>query len=190
MFGYNDLEDENEALREQIAELEGRRSPRARTPPEQLEEIAADRGPSRSRRSSSDVLARVVGGGLTNFEHTVEIDRGADDGIGLGMPVVTGAGLVGRVVQVTGGRSVVQLITDPGFEVGVRLVATATSASPTAPARASRWSSTPASTCEPTIAVGDAVTTSAVDRSIFPPDIPVGHVAAVELRRRPAEPGA
>ena len=38
------------------------------------------------------------------------------------MPVVNGAGLVGRIVQVTPNRSTVQLITDPDFLVGVRLL--------------------------------------------------------------------
>ena len=36
------------------------------------------------------------------------------------MPVVTGEGLVGNVMQATDRRSVVRLITDPSFAVGVR----------------------------------------------------------------------
>ena len=35
------------------------------------------------------------------------------------MPVVTGAGLVGNVVRVTSQRSVIRLVTDPTFAVGV-----------------------------------------------------------------------
>src|SRR3546814_4711203 len=66
--------------------------------------------------------ARVVAGAPSNFSHTVEIDKGTDDGVREGMPVITGAGLAGKVVQATGGRSTVQLITDPEFKVGIRIL--------------------------------------------------------------------
>src|SRR5690606_23118816 len=67
-------------------------------------------------------VARVTAGPVSNFSFTIEIDKGSDDGIRYGMPVVNGAGLVGRVVQAAGSTSTVQLITDPDFRVGVRLV--------------------------------------------------------------------
>ena len=38
------------------------------------------------------------------------------------MPVVVGAGLVGKVVRVSDKRSVISLITDPTFAVGVSVV--------------------------------------------------------------------
>lgn len=70
------------------------------------------------------VTARVVSAPVSNFEQTIELDRGTDDGVHPDMPVVTQAGLVGRVVQSSGKRSVVRLITDPTSSVGVRLVDT------------------------------------------------------------------
>jgi rod shape-determining protein MreC len=67
------------------------------------------------------VPAVVVANGVSNFDWTVTIDHGSDDGIEVGMPVVTGssqgARLVGSVASVTGGESVVQLIIDPDHHV-------------------------------------------------------------------------
>ena len=65
------------------------------------------------------VTGRVVGDRRTGLERIVEIDRGSDDGIEEGMPVVTGEGLVGRIHLVLSDRSVVRLISDPRFSVGV-----------------------------------------------------------------------
>lgn len=70
---------------------------------------------------SRTIAARVIGSGVSNFEWTITLDRGSDDGIAMDMPVVTGASdgprLVGRVVQVTPISSVVQLIIDRDFAV-------------------------------------------------------------------------
>ena len=143
-FGYDDLERENERLREQIADMEGDVA-RADDANRQLAELAELEGITNYTTLPS-VTARVVGGGLTNFEHAIQIDRGSDDGIVVGMPVVTGAGLVGRVATVTGNRSTVQLRQRPGLRPrrAPRHLA-ARSASATAPAKAGRSSSTPAS---------------------------------------------
>ena len=75
--------------------------------------------------SSHTIAARVIGSGVSNFEWDVTIDRGADVGIEVDMPVVTGASdgprLVGRVIRVTPISSVVQLMIDPDFAVAGRL---------------------------------------------------------------------
>ena len=49
----------------------------------------------------------------------VKIDKGLDDGIHRGDPVIDGAGLVGTVAESTGGSAVVTLITDPSFATSV-----------------------------------------------------------------------
>ena len=69
------------------------------------------------------VVVRILGTPPGNFTtHIVEIDKGSDDGLAEGQPVVTGAGLVGRLEQVDRARSIVRLATHPDFRVGVRLV--------------------------------------------------------------------
>jgi rod shape-determining protein MreC len=67
------------------------------------------------------VTATVVGRDPSPFMRYITIDRGSDDGLRRGMPVVTHQGLVGRVAAVTAGGARVQLITDPGSRVNVRI---------------------------------------------------------------------
>jgi rod shape-determining protein MreC len=179
-FGYSELEDENDRLREQIAEMEGDAAEAADILREgrELEELE---GISRYTDIPS-VAARVVGGSLTNFEHAIQLDRGSDDGIGEGMPVVTGAGLVGRVVAVTGGRSTVQLLTDPGFDIGVRLATTGEIAIGHGTGDREPFmidAGIPVSIIEE-VEEGEAVATSGLDRSVFPPGIPIGTVSSVD----------
>lgn len=67
------------------------------------------------------VPAVVIANGLSNFDYSVTIDKGSNDGIRLGQPVVTGSAvsprLVGQVVSVTPISSDVQLLIDRNFSV-------------------------------------------------------------------------
>jgi rod shape-determining protein MreC len=65
--------------------------------------------------------AEVIANGVSNFEWTIEIDKGSSDGIASDMPVIASAGLVGHVVQVGANSSRVQLIIDPDSFVAGRL---------------------------------------------------------------------
>lgn len=65
--------------------------------------------------------ARVFGRSPTVWYSTVTVNRGSDDGVKEGDPVVNGAGLVGRVTMVTGGSSRVLLLTDGDFAVSARV---------------------------------------------------------------------
>jgi rod shape-determining protein MreC len=178
-FGYDDLERENEELRDRIAEMEGEVS-RAEDTNRQLDEIASLEGTVTFTQLES-VLARVVGQPLTNFDRTIQLDQGSDDGVAIGMPVVTGAGLVGRVTSVTGGRSVVQLITDPAFELGVRLASTgevglAHGMGEGEPLEVDNGIEVSLREQIPE----DEVVVTAGGRSVFPPDIPIGQVSSVD----------
>jgi rod shape-determining protein MreC len=55
---------------------------------------------------------------------TIIIDRGARDGIRVGMPVVTKQGLVGRILNVTANAARVLLLTDPTSAISGRLQTT------------------------------------------------------------------
>lgn len=76
---------------------------------------------ARSRPENVYKAAAVIGRDPSPFLHYVIIDRGSDDGLRYGMPVVTSQGLVGRIAAVTSSASRVQLITDPSSIVNVRL---------------------------------------------------------------------
>lgn len=65
--------------------------------------------------------AAVIGYDTSPFLRYVLINRGSDQGLRRGMPVVTQQGLVGRVDAVTSSAARVQLITDPASTVNVRL---------------------------------------------------------------------
>ena len=63
------------------------------------------------------MTARVVGGSPGNFQQTIEIDRGSDDTIVAGMPVINAAGLIGKVTAVYPNRSVILLVSDPSYAI-------------------------------------------------------------------------
>ena len=128
------------------------------------------------------VAARVVSGAPSNFDATIEINRGSGAGIKVGMPVVTGAGLVGNVVRVTGQRSVVRLLTDPTFAVGVSVPSVNDEgiAKGTGPDRPLSLDLIDA---QSKVGVGSVVITSGLEGSLYPAGIPVGTVRSV---RHPA----
>jgi rod shape-determining protein MreC len=81
---------------------------------------------ARSRPENEYVASAVIGRDPSPFMSYVIIDQGSDDGLRHGMPVVTQQGLVGRIDAVTAGAARLQLITDPGSTINVRLQSTQT----------------------------------------------------------------
>src|SRR6476660_5600130 len=75
------------------------------------------------------LASAVIGRDPSPFLHYVIINRGSNDGILRGMPVVTDQGLVGRVDAVIADAARIQLITDPGSSINVRLQNAKTEAS-------------------------------------------------------------
>jgi rod shape-determining protein MreC len=71
------------------------------------------------------VTANVIANADPNsLLRTIVIDRGARDGITVGMPVVTKQGMVGRILNVTANAARVLLITDPTSAISGRLQTT------------------------------------------------------------------
>ena len=67
------------------------------------------------------VDARVFVHSPNVWYQRVEVNKGSDDDVHRGDPVINGAGLVGKVEDVTGGNAVVTLITDQSFATGVNV---------------------------------------------------------------------
>jgi rod shape-determining protein MreC len=67
------------------------------------------------------ITADVIAVDQNAFLRTIIINRGARDGLIVGMPVATGQGLVGRISQVSANASQVLLITDQSSFVSARL---------------------------------------------------------------------
>jgi rod shape-determining protein MreC len=108
-----DLEAENARLQTQVIELQ-----------EQVAEaqvLSALIEFARKNPQSNYMAATVIGRDPSPFMRYINIDRGSDEGIRRGMPVVTHQGLVGRVASVTAGAARVQLITDPGSRINTRV---------------------------------------------------------------------
>jgi rod shape-determining protein MreC len=66
-------------------------------------------------------LAKVVLRDPANWWRTVQIDLGSRDGLRVNLPVLTSAGLVGRVSSVSLTRSQVTLLGDPNCKVSARV---------------------------------------------------------------------
>jgi rod shape-determining protein MreC len=66
-------------------------------------------------------LARVILRDPANWWRTVQIDLGSRDGLRVNLPVLTTAGLVGRVSSVSLTRSQVTLLGDPNCKVSARV---------------------------------------------------------------------
>jgi rod shape-determining protein MreC len=177
---YGDIADENDELRRRIEELEGR-AVLEEDAGAQLEELLSQ-AELEWIGEIETTTARVLSSDPSNFSHTVDISKGSDHGLAVDMPVVNGAGLVGRIVQVTPTRSTVQLVTDPDFRVGVRLLgsdlATGTSRGQ------GRGEDLLVDTrldpeTDDAPQPGTALTTSGAQDSLFPDSIPVGKVRTV-----------
>ena len=94
----------------------------------QLREIASDYqrlsgllNYTNTRRDLRTLAADVIGVEQQSLLRSLIINRGARDGVRVGMPVITDLGLVGRVFRVTANAAQVQLITDQNSAVSGRL---------------------------------------------------------------------
>jgi rod shape-determining protein MreC len=119
---YDDVKDENEALRDQLENQKGAEIEAQTAITKYYELLKLYR--LNSVHNYKSVFAQVVGEAPSNFQNTVEITVGTRDGIAVGMPVTDGAGLIGKVTKVYPDRSVVMLITDPQFSVQAQVLST------------------------------------------------------------------
>jgi rod shape-determining protein MreC len=134
---------------------------------------------ARSRPENEYVASAVIGRDPSPFLSYVIIDHGSDSSLRHGMPVVTQQGLVGRVDAVTAGAARLQLITDPGSTVNVRLQSTQTET-------LLKGSITGDLTLEMIpqevkLKAGDLVLTSGLGGT-YPADVLVGQVVSIQSR--------
>ncbi len=123
--------------------------------------------------------ARIVTGSPSNFETTVQVDRGSSAGVRVGDPVVDGDGLVGRVIEVSSSRSTVLLITDSTSGVGVRDSRSEVSGIAQGES-GTKYLSMQFVDPDADVKVGDNVVTSGLQDGRFPPNIPVATVKSVK----------
>ena len=176
------LKSENDALKLQITQLQGKAA--------EADRLAAL---LKFRQTNTDVpmvSARVIGGSADSATQTIYLDRGERDGVRKNMGVITPDGVVGKVIESYKDTSQVLLLTDEHSGVGAKLVS-------------SGLQSPVGGTGEPLLVMkyipndddvnsGELVVTSGMDR-IFPRDLPVGTIADIkagnpfkQIRVRPA----
>ena len=168
------LEAEVSRLQSQIIELQQQNS--------EMQVLSALLDFARTHSENEYITAAVIGRDISPFLHYVIINRGSDDGLRRGMPIVSSQGLVGRVAAVTADGARVQLINDPDTAINVRI-------QPSGAEGFLQGSITGDITVEAipqdaNIQTGDLVLTSGLGGN-FPPDMLIGQVSGV--RQRPVE---
>lgn len=126
-----------------------------------------------------NVAAEVIAASPGNFEDTIAINRGTADGVAIGMPVVAGEGVIGRISGVARSRSTIRLITDPYSGIGVRFSLTNTFA--VAKGRSgSALMRVDFVAPDTTVKKGEFIVTSGLQNAAYPSGLPVGKVASVK----------
>jgi rod shape-determining protein MreC len=131
---------------------------------------------SRSNPESTYRAAAVIGRDPSPFLHYIIINRGSNDDIRRGMPVVTNQGLVGRVDAVIADAARIQLITDPASSVNIYLQKAETDAvllgSVTGDVSLGMISQ------DTVVEAGDLILTSGLGGG-YPPDLIIGQIVTV-----------
>ncbi len=182
--GVNDLlrlRTDNERLRAELERERERRRSVADVEREN-EELRALLEMRENLTATSDeyetIGARVIALAPSNFEWTIVLDVGERDGVRVGMTVISGDGLVGRVVQVGDTASRVMLAIDRSFSAAVRI------------ARSGEHGYLEGGGTDPftlnlldpeaDVRVGDEVVTSTYEHATFPDGLPIGAVTSVD----------
>lgn len=173
VFSYSDLKAENRRLRDRLDQVRSKEVLAAETDNE-LRQLKANQNLAFAAQIPS-VAAQVVKTSPSNFQLAVEIDAGSAKGVAVDMPVVTGAGLVGKVIRVSSKRATLLLLTDGTFNVGVRLTNSQDTgaAKGNGPGKALSIDLLYNSTV---IKNNEVVVTSGLEGAVFPGGIPVGRV--------------
>ncbi|MEZ5176595.1 MAG: rod shape-determining protein MreC [Acidimicrobiia bacterium] len=163
------LRTENERLQDRVAELEAQvlESTALKEQVRQLEAIAGIDAPL----ELPTVTAKIYSSGPSAFDNARFIDKGANDGIAVGQPVIDENGLIGRVDLVSANDARIRLIIDPLVSAGVRVQSTNETGIVTGrgdgPLRLEMFRATLS------VAAGDLVVT---DGTRFPPGLVVGRI--------------
>ena len=124
----------------------------------------------------AEIIAREWGG----WVRSLTVNRGRGDNITRLTAVIAPEGLIGRVIEVRSGVSIIQVLTDPASTVGAHVVRTRTAGivegDPRGTMRLKYMAREGGG-----IQVGDLVVTSGAG-GVFPRGIPIGRVRAIDDR--------
>jgi rod shape-determining protein MreC len=177
-LGWKNVRAENRRLRDEIQRLriEGLRVTETADENARLRRLLALRQQLPLATISGEIIAREWGG----WVRSLTVNRGRGDNIARLTAVIAPDGLIGRIVDVRPGTSVVQVLTDPASTVGGHVVRTRTpgivEGEPRGTIRFKYMARDGAG-----IQVGDVVVTSGLG-GLFPRGIPIGRVRAIDDR--------
>jgi rod shape-determining protein MreC len=110
IWNFRSSAQENEQLKQRLSELETQLNTARQAEAEnQRLQALLD---LKQQNEITSVPARVIARDPSVWFNTITINRGSTSGISVNMPVVTGGGIVGRVITVSPFASQVMLITD------------------------------------------------------------------------------
>jgi rod shape-determining protein MreC len=176
---YNAVVNENKRLKDQVAYDQGAGISAVASVREAQELLSLNGLPTLAGINSC--TAQVVGESPSNYTQTVEINRGTECGIKVGMPVLNAAGLIGKVTDVFVKRAVVMLITDPEYSLAVKVVnvpaTTTTTTVPLAPGETSFVTAPTTTTTTTTTTIPKTTTTQGIKG--FTPGSTIATIAPV-----------
>jgi rod shape-determining protein MreC len=107
---------ENERLKEDLAtaQLDLRKAQQANVENERLKGLLN----LKEQTGYDQVAARVIARDSSVWFNTITINRGSSSGLALNMPVVTGSGIVGRVIALSPWTAQVMMVTDEKAAAG------------------------------------------------------------------------
>ncbi len=124
------------------------------------------------------MIAKIMQVAVDPFRHRVRIDKGADDGVFSGQPVLDAFGIVGQVVQVDKYTSTIILISDAEHAIPVLVNRNGIRSIAVGAGDLSKLS-LPYLTVESDVRSGDLLVSSGLD-GIFPAGYPVAAITKVE----------
>ncbi len=164
----SELEEENEALRLRIAELEES---------EILVNSLQDLLDLQSTYDLESTAATVISGSTDSWTATLTIAKGSAAGLEVGMPVCSGSGVIGQIIECGTSSSVVRLLTDE--DSAIPAVVQSSRALGTLTGSADGSLSMEMVTTDNDVEVGDIIVTSGLG-GIYPKGLPLGTVTNVE----------
>jgi rod shape-determining protein MreC len=173
-FNGGELEQENEKLRDELGQyqrqaLAQRATENALKSIDQLNHLTWTGG-------IPTVTAQVILLNTSNFAATVELNVGRKRGVDDGMPVVSGAGLVGHVMATSSSTCTVLLITDTQSRVGVSYGPTSAQSAEVVGQGIEKPLSVSFVYPGTVLHKGEVLTTNSLAGATYPPLIPVARI--------------
>jgi rod shape-determining protein MreC len=175
------LRTENAALSEDLR--------KARVQLLRLESLQEENNRLRALREASrgiaerTLIAEIIQVDVDPFRHRVRLNKGAEDGVFEGQPILDAFGIVGQIARVDKYTSVAILISDSTHAIPVQINRNGIRSIAVGTGDLARLT-LPFMTVEADVRVGDLLVSSGLDR-VFPAGYPVAEVARVE--RDPAQ---